>query len=87
VTTWRRAPGVVWRRSGDRRILLGPSSEEPVILAGSGGVIWDLLEGPAGESDLCAQLEALHDEPAAAVEPATTAFLQALHDAGMVEAR
>lgn len=86
MTTWQRATGVVWRRSGDHRILLGPASEEPVILAGSGGVIWDLLAEPTDGPELCSQLALLHGEPLTTLEGETLSFIEELCEAGLVEA-
>ena len=40
---WRRGPAVLWRRSLDAALVLPPSVDDPLTLAGTGAGLWDLL--------------------------------------------
>jgi hypothetical protein len=62
VTSWRRDPRVLWRRSGDRVVLLPPGSEELVVLEGSAALVWHELERPTDERRLIARLAGRFDE-------------------------
>lgn len=87
MTVWERAPEVVWRRSGVRRLVVGPASDEVVVMEGSGQLIWDLLEHPISEGDLVATLSDAFDESADQLRPDVLAFLTELSSAGLVTAR
>lgn len=43
---WVRSERVLWRRLADGVIVLPLEAEEPVMLAGSGAVLWDFLATP-----------------------------------------
>ncbi len=44
--TWVRVDEVLWRESLGRTVLLPPGHDEPVVLVGSGMVLWQLLAHP-----------------------------------------
>ena len=84
MTTWIRHPRVLWRRSGQRRVVLPPGSDEVLVLAGRGVVVWDLLSRPMSEPALVATMsDAAHlerGEAAAELVP----FLEDLHRDGVL---
>ena len=43
---------MLWRRSLDAALLLPPSVDDPLTLAGTGAGIWDLLAVPTSTEDL-----------------------------------
>ncbi|HEX4490228.1 MAG TPA: PqqD family protein [Acidimicrobiia bacterium] len=54
---WRRAETVLWRRTLDGVVVLGPAeSAQPVALRGAAADIWELLEEPASVAVLGAAL-------------------------------
>ncbi len=87
MTVWERVPEVVWRRSGGRRLVMGPDTEEVVVIEGSGQVIWDLLDQPIGEDELARELSAGFGIPTSELRPDIVAFLTELRSAGLVAAR
>jgi hypothetical protein len=87
MTVWERAPEVVWRRSGDRRILMGPSSEDVLVIEGTGGPIWDALEQPAAADDLVADLSDRFGVRAEDVRAELASFLAELRSVGLVASR
>ena len=84
---WERAPEALWRRSGDRRILMGASTENVVVLEGTGGPIWDALEQPASEDDLVAELSDRFGVGAEDVRREVASFLTELRSVGLVASR
>lgn len=63
--TWRRDPGVLWRRTPAHVVAVRPPATEPVILAGSGRDLWDLLATPVDAATLH---EELHVDPIPVLE-------------------
>ena len=51
-----RAPSVLWRRTFDRVILLGPDDDEVQTLLGTGVDVWDLLSAPRSVESISAAL-------------------------------
>ena len=49
---WRRNPATLWRRTTTGVVLLPPSLQEPVRLAGSAALLWDALEEPTTAADM-----------------------------------
>ena len=84
---WERAPEVLWRRSGDRRILMGPSTEDVLVVEGTGVPIWDALEQPASEEDLVTELSDRFGVRAEDVRGEVASFLTELRSAGLVASR
>lgn len=52
MAVWRRRADLRWRRTLDAVVLLPASRDEPVMLAGTGAAVWDLLGVPATLDDL-----------------------------------
>lgn len=84
MTAWRRDPGVLWRRSGDRRLLLPPNEDEVVLLEGVGSLVWDALETPMSEEQLIEDLASHFDVEMMRVGTDVTAFLDQLCSLGAV---
>jgi hypothetical protein len=59
-TSYRRRPGVPWRRSLDAVLCLPPGAPEPVTLAGTGPDVWDLLVRPCALGEIAAELAQRH---------------------------
>jgi hypothetical protein len=77
---------VAWRRSLDAVVLLPPAAPEPVSLAGTAALVWDLLAEPASVSELVDALaEHFGDDPARITRD-VDALLARLSDLGAVEA-
>jgi hypothetical protein len=87
MSVWERAPEVVWRRSGRRRILMGASSEDVLVVEGAGGPIWDALERPVSEDDLVAELSGRFGVQTDDVRAQVTSFLAELQSLGLVKPR
>ena len=68
-----REPGVLWRRSGDRLLLMPSRSSDVCVLEATGLALWDALAEPAALSEVAARLGALYAVPpeqvAADLEP------------------
>ena len=84
---WERASDALWRRSGDRRILMGPSIEDVLLIEGVGGLIWDALEQPATEDDLVAELSDRFGVRTEDVRAEVASFLTELQSMGLVTQR
>lgn len=84
---WERAPEVVWRRSGDRTILMGRATGDVLIVEGIGVPMWDVLERPVSEDDLVAELSDRFGVEADHVREELTSFLVELQSIGLVTTR
>ena len=49
---WARHPLALWRRSGDRIVVLCPDQDEPLLLTGTGQALWEVLEEPTTTEEL-----------------------------------
>ncbi len=87
MSVWERAPEALWRRSGDRRILMGPSTEDVLVVEGTGGPIWDALEQPASDDDLVAELSDRFGVRAEDVRGGVASFLTELRSVGLDASR
>jgi hypothetical protein len=87
VTSWHRDERVLWRRSFERLVLLAPGREEPLVLEGTGRLVWDLLDEPRRDSLLHATLAELFERDVADVDREVTPFLMELRAAGALVAR
>jgi hypothetical protein len=87
VTSWHRDERVLWRRSFDRIVLLAPGREEPLVLEGTGRLVWELLDGPQRACVLHAALAELFVRDVADIDREVTPFLAELCAAGALVAR
>ena len=53
---WIRRRDVIWRRTADAVLVLPLDADEPFALAGSGPMVWDLLERPLAPDDIAPRL-------------------------------
>lgn len=83
MTTWQRDPRTLWRRSGDR-IVVAPSGTDSVLLEGTAGITWRLLEEPMEHTELLALLGGLFEADPDTIETEVEAFLVQLVDIGAV---
>jgi hypothetical protein len=81
---WRRDERVLWRRSGERRLLACPHSDELVVLDGAGALTWDLLAAPLSEQELIDALAAAHSSSDPGLSADVHGFMHDLHEAGAV---
>jgi hypothetical protein len=86
MATWQQDRRVLSRRSGDRVVLLAPGQDAPLLLEGSGAVVWELLADPIDEEELGALVADSFGMPTGAVEADLRPFLCDLHLAGAVRA-
>jgi hypothetical protein len=82
VTRWQRAPGVVWRRSDSKVVLLPEETDELLVLAGTGALTWELLADPLDEAELVALFAEACDTPSEVVAGTLRPFLDGLEQAG-----
>ena len=82
---WHRHPRALWRRSSDRVVVLAPGHDEPLLLEGTGSVIWELLDEPIAEADLIALLAEAAGEDPRRIGPQVQAFLADLVTGDAVE--
>lgn len=83
---WSRDPRALWRRSGQRVIVLCGYDRQPFVLAGTGLVLWALLEDPIEQEELVAELALAYGTDAAIVEAQVLPFLEELVAAEAVRA-
>ena len=84
MTTWQRCEEVLWRRSGSRRLLRCPGTEELLVIEGGGSAAWDLLGEPVEEGDLFAVLSETFGVDGAQVDADIGPFLEQLHSVGAI---
>ena len=82
MTTYRHAPGVLWRRSGDRVVVDRPGDDEALVLAGPASEAWALLAEPWTAAELTADLAGRYGERPETVRADVIAMLDQLRDAG-----
>ena len=87
MTSWTRDERVLWRRSFERVVLLAPGRDEPLVLEGSGRLVWELLDEPRSASVLNATLAELFHRDIDEVDREVTPFLAELRAAGALVAR
>jgi len=63
-----RAAATLWRHSLDAVVLLPPGASDPLTLAGTGAILWELLEEPTSMGELVAALVARFDTDPDVVE-------------------
>jgi hypothetical protein len=81
---WARIAGSVWRRSGARIVVLGRDHDEPLVLEGSGGEAWELLDEPRTQGELVRILASRYGADPEIVEHDLEPFLLELEHRGLV---
>lgn len=84
MTRWQHGPGVVWRRSGDKVVVLAPGSDELLVLSGAGAVTWRLIAEPVEEHELVTLLAEGFEVDVGEVAATVAPFLAGLADAGAI---
>ncbi|HET9441887.1 MAG TPA: PqqD family protein [Acidimicrobiales bacterium] len=83
---WQRVGGAVWREVRAGVLVLAPGQPDPVMLSGTGVMVWDLLAEPASLDELAAAIAGLQAvEPATVLEPLAT-LLGQLRELGLASA-
>ena len=75
---------VLWRRSGDQILIRRRGDDELVVLAGTGGALWNALVEPTTLGALARRLADEHDAPLDTVGPDVDAAVARLVDEGVV---
>ena len=86
MSTYQRAPGALWRRSGDRVVVDCPSVDHALILAGPASEAWGLLAEPWTDEELTAALAERYGKRPEAVNADIVAMLDQLRNAGAITA-
>jgi hypothetical protein len=81
---WSREPRTLWRRSGDRVLVLPPGTDELLLLTGTGRVTWELLEQALPEAALVTALAQVYGTEEATIARDLDPFLQSMAAAGAV---
>jgi hypothetical protein len=80
---WRRAETILWRRTLDGVLVLGPSeSAEPVALRGPAADIWELLSEPATVAAIGEALADGYGVPVDRIAPDVQRAVAALSEVG-----
>ena len=87
MSSWHRDERVLWRRSFERIVLLAPGGEEPLVLEGTGRLVWELLDEPRSAWALNATLAELFHRDLDEVDREVTPFLAELRAAGALVMR
>jgi hypothetical protein len=87
VSRWHRGERVLWRRSFERIVLLAPERDEPLVLEGTGRLVWELLDEPRPGSALNATLSELFHRDVDEVDREVAPFLAELRAAGALVVR
>lgn len=82
--TWLRDERVLWRRSGATVILSPPTSDELLLLEGTGVLTWELLAEPIAESELAAEMATRFGVDPREVRAQLEPFLSQLQEHGVV---
>ena len=82
--TWMRAEEVLWREVVDGVLLLAPGEQEPVVLSGSGVLVWERLAEPATGKVLAAWLADAYGQPPDTILEDLLPALADLEDRGLV---
>ena len=85
--TIARPRSVLWRRAGDRVIVLPPGAGNPTVLAGTASTLWDLLEEPGSLEDTVLALAELYRVHPATVLADVRPALEELCRRGVLERR
>jgi hypothetical protein len=69
------------------RILLNPTDFVYFGLTGSGGEIWNLIDGTRTVGDIASALEASYEAPDGVIRVETLTYIEALRDAALIQFR
>ncbi|MGH9064153.1 MAG: PqqD family protein [Acidimicrobiales bacterium] len=83
---WSRAGDALWRRVGDTVVLLAAGAEEPMVVSGSAGPIWDLLARPISLPEIARRLAAEYGVAEETIVEDVGVLLGRLAEAGAVRA-
>lgn len=83
---WRRRDTVLWRHGVDVVVLLPSARAEPVSLAGTGALVWDLLAEPATLSELVAALAEVYAAPPETIARDVAELLETLESMDAIKA-
>jgi len=81
---YRRAPGVLTRRTPRSLVVLAERSTEPLRISGSAAVVWELLAKPARGSELAGAAARRAGRSLEVIRPELDAALHVLIAAGVV---
>lgn len=86
LTRWVRKDGD-WMgcASGDQMLMLSIEHGEFVAIGGTGAYIWDLLQVPCSEDEICDNLLGRFDVPADVCRAETACFIKELADHDMIQ--
>lgn len=84
-TTVVRRPGNPFAALGADTIVIGMSSDAYFSLGGVGSRIWEIIASPTSIGGIVDQVTSEHDVTAARCEADVIAFVERLHDVGLVE--
>ena len=82
---WRRRPEVLWRRWLDAVVLLTPSADDVLTLAGTGPEVWELLAEWRTVADLVEILAAAHETSTDVVTADLVPLLTELEGQGVLQ--
>ena len=82
---YRRREDVLWRRSLDTVLLLPPMASEPVILAGTGPAVWEVLAAAVSAAELAAELAGCFGADTVEVEQDLEPVIERLVALGVVD--
>lgn len=83
---YRRSLEVLWRRVLDDVVLLPPGIDEPVLISGPGGLVWELLSDPVSIDEIVDQVVAVYRAVPDRVRSDMTVLLDELVRLGAVRA-
>ncbi len=80
-----RKTGAVQAEVDGEVILLSPTDFSYFGAAGTGGPVWELIDGERTVGAIVAELESSYDAPEGVIRNETLEFLEALEAAGLLE--
>ena len=72
---------------GEERVVildLERPAAPPVVLAGSGRAVWEVLEQPRAAAEVVVEIAGWYDEPVATVEASVLGFIDGLIERGLL---
>ena len=82
---WRRRESVLWRHAIDVVVILPDGAAEPVSLAGTGAMVWDLLAEPASLSELVATFTEVYPDDPGTIARDVASLLESLESLDAIE--
>jgi len=83
---WRRRESVLWRHAIDVVVILPEGAAEPISLAGTGAMVWDLLAEPASLSELVATFTEVYPDDPGTIARDVATLLETLQSFDAIEA-